>query len=116
MASMAANVHPLGANFIPLDGYTYSGMTKVTLSLDDEVLRRTREQAVRRRGSMRSLSQEVEDALRARLANEEVLEGLKAICCGRDDHFVTFDEVVAEEFPGTPPAEEIIRHMRRRRG
>jgi len=101
-------------DYIHLYVYTTS-MAKVTLSIDDELLQKYREQAVRKRGKMRSLSEEVEEVLRDRLANRQVLDGLKAVCCGRDDHFVTFDEVVAERFPGTPPAEEIIREMRRRR-
>jgi len=90
-------------------------MSKVTLSIDGEVLQEIRERAVRKRGKLRSLSEEVESILRDSLANRQVLEGLKAICCGRDDHFVTFDEVKAEEFPGTPSAEAIIREMRRKR-
>jgi AmiR/NasT family two-component response regulator len=90
-------------------------MAKVTLSIDDQVLQKYLERAVRKSGRMRSLSQEVEEILRGRLANEQVLEGLKALCCGRDAHFATFDEIEAIEFRGTPPAEEVLRSMRRHR-
>jgi hypothetical protein len=95
--------------------YTISGMAKVTLSIDGRVLGKIRERAVRKRGKLRSLSEEIEEILRDSLANDQVLEGLKALCCGRDDHFVTFDEVDAAVFPGAPPAEEILRNMRRHR-
>lgn len=91
-------------------------MAKVTLSIDDALLQKYREQAVRRRGKMRSLSEEVEAILRDRLANQEVLEGLKALCCGRDDHFATFDEIEAIEFAGSPPAAAVLKEMRRHRG
>lgn len=101
--------------FIPLDIYTANGMAKVTLSIDDEVLQEIRERAVKKRGKLRSLSEEVEEILRDSLANRQTLESLKVLCCGRDDHFVTFNEVKAEAFPGTPPAEEIVREMRRKR-
>lgn len=89
-------------------------MTKVTLSIDAHVLEKVRERAVRRRKTLRGLSEEVEEVLRDSLAVEEVLEGLKGLCCGRDDHFLTFDDVDAADFPGTPPAEEVLRGMRRR--
>lgn len=90
-------------------------MTKVTLSIDEGVLRKVRERAVRRRGNLRALSGEVEEILRDSLANEQVLEGLKAVCCGRDDHFLMFDEVEAVDFPGTPPAERVLKDMRKHR-
>lgn len=90
-------------------------MTKVTLSIDAQVLGKVRERAVRRRKTLRGLSEEVEEVLRDSLAAEEALEGLKALCCGRDDHFVSFDDVDAVDFPGTPPAEDVLRGMRRRR-
>ena len=90
-------------------------MAKVTLSIDGQVLAKIRERAVRRRGNLRSLSAEVEEVLRDSLANDQVLEGLKALCCGRDDHFVTFDDVDAVDFPGAPSAEQVLRDMRRHR-
>ena len=100
--------------FICLYVYTTNGM-KVTLSIDDGVLAKVRERSVRRRGKLRGLSEEVEEVLRDSLANDQVVEGLKAICCGRDDHFVSFDEVDAVDFPGAPPAEQVLREMRRHR-
>jgi hypothetical protein len=90
-------------------------MAKVTLSIDGRILAKVRERAVRNRGKLRSLSEEIEDLLRDSLANEQVLEGLKGLCCGRDDHFVTFDAVDAVDFSGTPAAEEVLREMRRHR-
>jgi len=91
-------------------------MAKVTLSIDARVLAKVRERAVRKRGTLRGLSEEIEEVLRDSLANDQVIEGLKALCCGRDDHFVTFDDVDAVDFPGSPPAEEVLRQMRRHRG
>jgi len=90
-------------------------MAKVTLSIDGQLLAKVRERAVRKRGKLRSLSEEIEEVLRDSLANEQVLEGLKVLCCGRDDHFVTFDTVDAVDFSGAPPAEDILRAMRRHR-
>lgn len=90
-------------------------MSKVTLSIDGQVLAKVRERAVRKRGTLRGLSEEIEEILRDSLANDQVLEGLKGLCCGRDNHFVTFDEVDAVDFAGAPPAEEILRKMRQHR-
>lgn len=90
-------------------------MAKVTLSIDDRILAKVRERAVRKRAKLRALSEEIEDVLRDSLATDEALEGLKALCCGRDDHFTTFEEVDAIEFPGAPPAEKVLRRMRRHR-
>ena len=91
-------------------------MAKVTLSIDARVLAKVRERAVRKRGTLRGLSEEIEEVLRDSLANDQVIEGLKALCCGRDDHFVAFDDVDAVDFSGSPPAEEVLRQMRRHRG
>jgi hypothetical protein len=90
-------------------------MVKVTLSIDDLVLAKVRDRAIRKRGKLRGLSDEIEEVLRDSLANEQVLEGLKALCCGRDDHFLAFDDVDAVDFPGSPPAEAVLREMRRHR-
>ena len=95
--------------------YTTNGMAKVTLSIDGQILAKVRERAVRRRGKLRGLSEEIEEVLRDSLANDQVLEGLKALCCGRDDHFVAFDDVDAVDFSGAPPAEQVLRDMRRHR-
>jgi len=87
---------------------------KVTLSIDREVVERIRERAVGKRGNLRTLSEEVEDVLRDSLATEQVLEGLKAMCCGRQDHLVTFEDVDAADFPGAANSNQILRQMRRR--
>ncbi len=90
-------------------------MTKVTLSLDEKLLAKLRERAVKKRGKLRSLSEEVGEILEDSLANEQVLEGLKELCCGRDDHYVTFDEVKAISLPSTPSSLEILKDMRKHR-
>lgn len=88
---------------------------KVTLSIDEHVLAKVRERAVRKRGKLRGLSEEVEDVLRDSLSMDQALEGLKDLCCGRDDHFATYGDIKAEAFPGTPPAHEVLHQMRRSR-
>jgi hypothetical protein len=90
--------------------------SKVTLSIDGSLLARVRERAVRKRGKLRSLSEEVEEALRDSFANEQLELALRELCCGRDDHIEVFSQVEAIDFGPGPSAQEIIREMRRRRG
>ena len=87
-------------------------LKKVSLYIDEELWARFKEAVLRKHGTLRKLSMEVENLLRELIAGEEVERGLRAV--GARAGVLTSPEEVKKRRPRLrgPPSEEIIRGMR----
>ncbi|MEM2047384.1 MAG: hypothetical protein QXZ06_05845 [Candidatus Jordarchaeales archaeon] len=90
-------------------------MKKVSLYLNEELWVRFKEEVLRRHGTLRKLSNEVESLLRTSLAEEDIVEAFKGMDV--DVKALSSPEEVKHDRPKLlgPPSESLIREMRRRR-
>ena len=87
-------------------------MGKVGLYLDDEIWRKFKEEVFRKHGSLRKLSDEVEELLRSSLTAEAMLAGLEKL--GTKLSGMSSSEQVMANRPTLrgPSAEKIVRSLR----
>ena len=90
-------------------------MKKVSLYLDEELWVKFKEAVLRKHGTLRKLSSEVESLLRASLVDEDVERALKKM--GIDVKAFISPEEVKKGRPKLrgPPSQVLIREMRGRR-
>ena len=90
-------------------------MKKVSLYIDEKLWTRFKEAVLRKHGTLRKLSSEVENLLRTSLVDEEVSRVFERI--GVDTEVPTSPEVVKRGRPELrgPPSEDLVREMRGRR-
>lgn len=90
-------------------------MKKVSLYLDEELWVKFKEAVLRKHGTLRKLSSEIESLLRASLVGEDIEQALKKM--GIDVKTFISPEEVKQGRPKLrgPPSQVLIREMRGRR-
>lgn len=90
-------------------------MKKVSLYLDEELWIKFKEAVLKRHGTLRKLSDDVEDMIRGVMVDEEVEKAFKEM--GLNVKTVVSPEEIKRDRPKLrgPPSEAIIRKMRSRR-
>lgn len=90
-------------------------MKKVSLYVDEALWNRLKEEVLRKRGTLRSLSAEVESLLRSSLVDEGVQSAFSGL--GIEVRGVVSPEEIRRDRPRLrgPPSEELVREMRGRR-
>ncbi len=89
-------------------------MTKVSVYVDDSVWLKFKAQVFEKHGSLRKISKEVEELLQATIMEDEIISAFKKTG-------IAVKETTSQEIKQTritlkgPPAEEIVKEMRRRR-
>lgn len=89
-------------------------MPKVSVYLDDRTLGRLRQEAVRRHGSLRSLSRELEEIVKESFVVEE-LEGALGEWTGEEAVVIGFADVKPLPVAPGPGLTEIVREEREHR-
>lgn len=87
-------------------------MKKVSLYLDEELWIKFKEAVLRKHGTLRKLSDEVESLLRASIADESIEKAFKEM--GVDLKTIISPEMIKYDRPKLrgPPSEVLIRKMR----
>jgi len=90
-------------------------LTKVSVYLDEELWTRFKQDVLRKHGTLRKLSEEVESLIRASVAEYDLrkaFENMNLKTTGR-----TSPQEIKKDRPRTrgPPSELLVRRMRRRR-
>ena len=90
-------------------------MKKVSLYVDEKLWARFKEAVLRKHGTLRKLSSEVESLLRTSLIDEEIGRAFEKI--GIDIRALIFPEEIKRSRPKLrgPPSEDLIREMRGKR-
>ena len=90
-------------------------MKKVSLYIDEKLWTKFKEAVLRKHGTLRKLSSEVENLLRAFFIDEEIRRAFEKM--GVDMRVSVFSEEIKRSRPKLrgPPSEELIREMRGKR-
>lgn len=90
-------------------------MKKVSLYIDEKLWTKFKEAVLRKHGTLRKLSSEVENLLRTSLIDEEIRRAFEKM--GVDMRVSVFSEEIKRSRPKLrgPPSEELIREMRGKR-
>ena len=90
-------------------------MTKVSVYVDDSVWLKFKTQVFQKHGNLRKISSEVEELLRATIMEDEILSAFKKTGIAVKGTTSSQEIKQTRTTLKGPPAEEIVKEMRRRR-